>query len=427
MGPKRTRRLLSSFLIALREGVEAALVVGIVLVYLNRTGRAALVRWVWGGVAAATASSLAVAIALERWRVSEDGFEGLLLLTAAVFVVTMILWMNRVARHLKKEIEQRVEVYAGKSTFGAGLGLATFVFLMVVREGAELALILRAVELSSEGLAVWIGTSLGLGVAVAVGWFFFHGTLKISLGKFFGATSTILILVAIQLALTGIHELSEAMWLPSSRVEMAWVGPIVRNEVFFFAVILGAAAILVLREWIAARGQAASNGSDPAERRRLEWERRKHRRWAFASAVTCTAVILILAAEFAYTRVTATTEARAIEATGNEVRIPLADVNDSNLHVYSVDANGTGLRFLVIRKPNGSWGTALDACLICGTAGYRQDGSNVVCRNCASAIYIPTIGEAGGCNPVGVPSRAENGALVIDVSTLAEARSRVSH
>jgi FTR1 family protein len=419
--------LLSSFLIALREGVEAALVVGIVLVYLNRTGRAALARWVWGGVAAAAASSLAVAIALERWQVSEDGFEGLLLLLAAVFVVTMIFWMNRVARHLKKEIEQRVETYAGKSASAAGFGLATFVFLMVVREGVELALILRAVELSSEGLAVWIGTSAGLSVAIAVGWFFFQGTLKISLGKFFAATSTILILVAVQLGLTGIHELSEAMWLPSSRMEMAWIGPIVRNEVFFFGVIFGAAALLVLREWMSARSQAVSNVSDSAERRRLEWERRKQRRWAFASAFTCTAVILILAAEFAYTRVTATTEARTMQASGNEVRIPLADVSDSNLHVYSVDANGTSLRFLVIRKPNGSWGTALDACLICGMAGYRQDGSNVVCRNCASAIYIPTIGQAGGCNPVGVPSRAENGALVIDVSALAEARSRVFH
>ena len=425
--------MLSSFLIALREGVEAALVVGIVLVYLNRTGRAALVRWVWGGVAAATASSLAVAIALERWRVSEDGFEGLLLLIAAVFVVTMIVWMNRVARHLKKQIEQRVEVYAGKSTVAAGLGLATFVFLMVLREGAELALILRAVELSSEGLAVWIGTSLGLGVAIAVGWFFFHGTLKISLGKFFAATSTILILVAIQLALTGVHELSEAMWLPSSRVEMAWVGPIVRNEVFFFAVILGAAAILVLREWMAARGQAVSSVSDAAERRHLEWERRKQRRWAFASALTCTAVILILAAEFAYTRVTATPMARVIEATGNEVRIPLAEVSDSKLHIYSVDANGTSLRFLVILKGKDAkgkdiWGTALDACLICGTAGHRQDGSNVICRNCASAINIPTIGEAGGCNPVGVPLlREESAALVIDVGKLVEARSRVSH
>src|SRR5258708_1595150 len=190
-----------------------------------------------------------------------------MLLVAAVFVVTMIIWMNRVARHLKKEIEQRVEIYAAKSDFSAGMGLATFVFLMVVREGAELALILRAVELSSEGLAVWIGTSLGLCVAIAVGWFFFQGTLKISLGKFFSATSTILILVAIQLALTGIHELSEAMWLPSSRVEMAYIGPIVRNEVFFFTVLLGAAAILVLRDWMAARGKAVEDNSDAPNQR----------------------------------------------------------------------------------------------------------------------------------------------------------------
>ncbi|HWF13393.1 MAG TPA: DUF2318 domain-containing protein, partial [Candidatus Acidoferrales bacterium] len=163
-----------------------------------------------------------------------------------------------------------------------------------------------------------------------------------------------------------------------------------------------------------------------ADRRRLEWERRKQRRWALASAFTCTAVILILAAEFAYTRVTATTEARSIQAENGAVRIPMSEISDANLHIYSVDASGTSVRFMVIRKPNGSWGTALDACLICGTAGYRQEGSNVICRNCASAIYIPTIGEAGGCNPVGVPSHAENGALVIDVSTLAEARSRVS-
>jgi high-affinity iron transporter len=203
--------LLSSFLIALREGVEAALVVGIVLVYLSRTGRASLARWVWGGVAAAVASSLGVAIALERWNISEDGFEGLLLLIAAAFIVTMIFWMNRIARHLKKEIEQRVETYAERGTSAAGFGLATFVFFMVVREGAELALILRAVELSSDGLAVWIGTSLGLCVAIAVGWFFFNGTLPISLGKFFSWTSIILSLFAVQLVLTGLHELSEAM------------------------------------------------------------------------------------------------------------------------------------------------------------------------------------------------------------------------
>jgi high-affinity iron transporter len=418
--------LLSSFLIALREGVEAALVVGIVLVYLNRTGRAFLVRWVWGGVLAAVVSSLAVAIALDRWQISEDGFEGVMLLVAAVFVVSMIVWMNHVARHLKKHIEQRVESFAGKSEFSAGIGLATFVFLMVVREGAELALILRAVEVSTAGLSVWIGTSMGLCMAVAVGWSFFGGTLKISLIKFFSWTSTILIIFALQLVLTGMHELSEAMWIPSSRIEMSWIGPIVRNEVFFFTVILGAAALLVLREWMASRGASSASVSDAAERRRLEWERRKQRRWAFASAFTCTAVILILAAEFAYTRVTATTEARSIQADNGEILVPITDVSDLNLHVYSMDASGTSLQFVVIRKPNGGWGTALNACMICGMAGYRQDGSNVICRNCASAIYVPTIGQAGGCNPIGVPSHTENGSLVIDVAALTEARSKIS-
>ena len=80
------------------------------------------------------------------------------MLVAAGLVVTMIVWMNRVARHLKREIEDRVEAYAQRSTSAAGWGVGAFVFLMVVREGAELVLILRAVELSTAGVQVWIGT-----------------------------------------------------------------------------------------------------------------------------------------------------------------------------------------------------------------------------------------------------------------------------
>ena len=115
--------MLSAFLIALREGVEASLVVGIILVYLSRTGRGHLARFVWYGVAVAAALSLGVAVALERFHISEDGFEGLMLLIAAVFVITMIVWMNRVARHLKKEIEQKVESYAGRAGAAAGWGI----------------------------------------------------------------------------------------------------------------------------------------------------------------------------------------------------------------------------------------------------------------------------------------------------------------
>ena len=253
--------MLSSLLIALREGVEASLIVGIVLVYLNRSGRAALARYVWAAVVCAVLMSGVVAYLLSYWNINEDGFEGVLLLVAAFFVVSMVIWMNRIARKLKKEIEARVEKLAERPESAAGWGLFLFVFLMVVREGAELALILRAVEFSAQGVNVWIGTLLGLGIAVAVGLFFFKGTLRIPLGRFFAATSIILMIVAFQLALTGIHELSEAQWLASSQREMAIVGPIVRNDVFFFVVILGAVAILVVREWLKSEARGCSEGS----------------------------------------------------------------------------------------------------------------------------------------------------------------------
>ncbi len=418
--------MLAAFLIALREGVEASLVVGIILVYLSRTGRAHLARYAWYGVAAAVALSLGVAIALERWQISEDGFEGVLLLAAAAFVITMIVWMNRVARHLKKEIEQKVEAYAARAGKAAGWGIFIFVFLMVVREGAELALILRAVELSTEGLQTWIGTLAGIAAAVAVGVFFFKGTLRIPLQRFFAATTVILMLVVFQLALTGLHELSEAQWLPSSKTEMAIIGPIVRNELFFFVFIFGTAALLILREW--QRSRIVSDGPDVNEagQRLLEAQNRRQSRWMVAAASACLVVILALTADFIYARASmAPPRVTQLNAQGDELRVPIRDVQDGDMHLFSTDiGGGQVVRFMVIKKPNG-WGTALDACRICGAEGYRQDGQNVICRHCGSAIYVPTIGQAGGCNPIGVASRVDGADLVLDISALTQATHEI--
>jgi high-affinity iron transporter len=419
--------VLSAFLIALREGVEASLVVGIILVYLSRTGRAHLARFAWYGVAAAVALSLGIAIALERFQISEDGFEGVMLLVAAAFVVTMIVWMNRVARHLKKEIENKLEAYAAKAGDAAKWGIFLFVFLMVVREGAELALILRAVELSTAGLQTWIGTLTGIAAAVAVGVFFFKGTLRIPLSRFFAATSVILMLVVFQLAITGLHELSEAQWLPSSRTEMAIVGPIVRNDLFFFVFIFGAAALLVMREWHNARlASAVTRATNDAEKRLLESQNRRQRRWMVAAASACLIVILALTADFIYARAnSASPTVTQVTVKGSDVRVPLGSVNDGDMHLFSADVgSGKVVRFMIIKKPTG-WGTALDACRICGAEGYRQDGQNVICRHCGSAIYIPTIGEAGGCNPIGVPSRVDGTDLVLDISALSQATHEI--
>jgi uncharacterized membrane protein len=340
----------------------------------------------------------------------------------------MIVWMNRVARHLRKNIEQKIENYAVRAGSAAGWGIFLFVFLMVVREGVELALILRAVELSSEGIQTWVGTIIGLAAAIAVGLFFFKGTLKIPLHRFFAATTIILWLVTAQLALTGLHELSEAQWLPSSKVEMALIGPIVRNEIFFFVFIFGAAVLLIFREWLTASHSKIAAAATEAEQRLLSAQQRRQRNWMIASASACLAVILVLTADFIYARANSTPpSARAVAASGpggDELRVPLSEVQDGNLHLFTVKSGDQSFRFLIIKKPQG-WGVALDACRICGAEGYRQDGQNVVCRHCGSAIYVPTIGEAGGCNPIGVPFRVDGPDLVVNVNAITKSWSEV--
>jgi uncharacterized membrane protein len=319
-----------------------------------------------------------------------------------------------------------VEAYVQRTTRAASWGVGAFVFLMVLREGVELVLILRAVELSTTGVQVWIGTLLGVAIAAAVGFFFFEGTLRIPLHRFFGVTTVILMVVAFQLALTGVHEMSEGMWIWSSKLEMATIGPIVRNEIFFFALILGAAALATLREWFSARRQAEFPDTNPAERRRREWEFRRQRRWSFAAAILCVLVIVALAAEFTYARaISAPSPAKMLAAQDHQVRIPVTELTDSNLHFYTADVNGTVIRFLVIHKTDGDYATALDACQICGRMGYRQTGQNVVCRNCGATIYIPSIGDKGGCNPIPVKSRVEGGEVIVDLSALTEADATI--
>jgi len=226
---------------------------------------------------------------------------------------------------------------------------------------------------------------------------------------------------------SGLHELSEARWIPSSKTEMAIIGPIVRNDLFFFVFIFGAVVLLVFREWqTLSHSKATAAATSDAERRLLEAQNRRQRRWMIAAASLSLAVILVLTADFIYAKVNAAPpQARPVEPVGNVVRIPVSEVQDGNLHLFTLTANGQSIRFLVIKKPNG-YGTALDACLICGAEGYRQDGQNVICRHCASAIYIPSIGQKGGCNPIGFSSQIEGDDVVIDISSVTKAVEEIT-
>src|SRR2546423_14891904 len=147
--------MLQAFIGTLREGVEAALIVGITLAYLAKIGRPQLRKFVYFALAAAFVGSIGIAIGLSRLQWNQEIFEGWIMLAAAFFVVTMIIFMMKTGRKLKGQIEGRVGVLAGED---AWLGLFFFVFLMVLREGVETVLILSAVSLNSSELMSFLGT-----------------------------------------------------------------------------------------------------------------------------------------------------------------------------------------------------------------------------------------------------------------------------
>ncbi len=409
--------MVESFIIALREGVEAALVIAIALAYLTKIGRRDLHRVVYRGLAAALAASFLGAYLLQTQGWNQEAFEGWTQLAAAVFVFTLVVWMWRHARGWKAQIERRLgELSAARPR--AGLGVFLFVFLMVFREGVETVLLLSAVDFNTASLLEAGGLALGLALAAAFGVTFIRGTARIDLGRFFRVTSAILLVVVLQLLVTGLHELSEARVLPSSEREMALIGPIVRNDAFFFVTVLALAAWMILLDW-RRRQDAPASESAGAARRKAVWTARRERLWMTAVCAASFVFIVLITAEFVYARAaTALTPAASLTAVGGRVRIAVAAVIDGDLHRFSYQAGNTTVRFIVIRRPDQSLATALDACLICGDQGYYQKGPQVMCRNCASVIHTPSIGMAGGCNPVAVTSRVEGGDLVIEAADL---------
>ncbi|HMK30347.1 MAG TPA: Fe-S-containing protein [Terriglobales bacterium] len=407
--------MLQALVVTLREGVEAALIVGIVLAYLAKVGRPDLKRYVYAALGAAFVGSLAAAVVLSRLRLNQDIFEGWIMLVAAVFVVTMIIFMMRTAARLKGEIETRVGSLAST---GSKIGLFAFVFLMVLREGVETVLILSAVSLNSSDLASFLGTLIGVSLAVLFGITFVKGSVRIDLRKFFRVTTVILLFVAFQLLISGLHELSENGVLPSSRQEMALVGPIVRNDVFFFVTILVLAAMMVLFEY-RRRQRAAPSAASNAERRKAELGFRRERLWMGAVYVSSFLFILLVTAEFIYAKsTTSLSPATAVVFANGEVRIPVKDVSDGDLHRYAARMNGVEVRFWIMQKPDGKFAALFDACTICGPAGFYRGDNGVICKNCAAPINLQSLGKAGGCNPIPLDTAQAGDALVIQEAAL---------
>jgi high-affinity iron transporter len=407
--------MLQAFIVTLREGVEAALIVGITLAYLAKIGRPELRKAVYAALVAAFVGSVGVAIVLSRTQWNQDIFEGWIMLAAAFFVVTMIIFMMRTGRKLKGEIEGKIGALARDSSW---LGLFFFVFLMVLREGVETVLILGAVSLNSTELLSFLGTLSGVLVAIVFGVMFVKGSVRIDLQKFFRVTTVILFFVAAQLIVAGLHELSENGVLPSSKREMALVGPIVRNDLFFFVTILALAALMVLFE--VKRRQPAAVPDSPAACRKAAWSIRRERLWMASVYVSSFVFIVLVTAQFIYAKsVSALSPATEVAFQSGQVSIPLARISDGDLHRFQANENGTEIRFWLYQKPDGKIATVFDACEICGAVGFYKGPNGVVCKNCAAPINAQSVGTKGGCNPVPLTSEQTADAIIIREADIA--------
>lgn len=208
--------MIPSFLLSLREGVEAALIIGVVLGTLRKINQLDMGRTVWLGAGSAAVLSFLTAIVLRTLGASFEGhaeeiFEGITMLLAAGVLTWMIFWMQRQSRTIRSELESGVQ---NAVSFGGNKALFSLAFLAVLREGIELALFLTAASLSTDTFQMLIGAIFGLLAAVVLGWLLFATTVRLNMRRFFQMTGILLILFAAGLLAQGVHEFNEAGIIP---------------------------------------------------------------------------------------------------------------------------------------------------------------------------------------------------------------------
>ncbi|MCX6457298.1 MAG: FTR1 family protein [Actinobacteria bacterium] len=234
--------MLSTFIIALREGLEAALIVGILVAYLVKTGRKALLAPLWAGVGLAVLVSLATGAFLtitstELSPRGEEFFAGTTSFLAVGFVTWMVFWMKRTARHLKGQLEGQLST----AVLAGPLALAAAAFFAVVREGLETSLFIYAnFKTVSSTPSATVGLLLGLGLAITLGYLIYRSSIKINLSKFFNYTGIALVVVAAGVLSYGIHEYQELGWLPGADFFVWDVTSVIAKESLLGGILAGA-------------------------------------------------------------------------------------------------------------------------------------------------------------------------------------------
>ena len=421
-----------SFIILLREGIEVALVVGILVVYVRKLDQPALLQSAYLGIGLAVLASIIGAILFQKLALDNESLEGYFLFSAAAFVATMIIWMWRTAKGMRRQLEQRLDTITRKvSSWQVRVGILFFTFLMVLREGIETAIFLGAVTLRESSMQSFVGGLLGLLAAIAFGVLFVKGSVRIDVGRFLRVTAVVLLIFVTQLLVNATHEFYEMGILPPQPAIMGIIGPIVRNNLLFILAILSIPAFMFM--------------IPSANRHKLSVDRKPaHKRWQLAAGLITLSIVFFLG----FGDVFSTRSENGIEPAKQThldegfVHIPLSEVDNGALHRFTLRQDTVEIRFLVMRTGLSSYTTAFDACRPCYNYGkFYVSGTNIICSQCEAAYPVSKLsrlyqhkelagdnpaatntGDDPGCFPMYLRSRVEGGQILISAEDLQSKR-----
>lgn len=427
--------MLETLVVTLREGLEAALAMGILLLYIRRSGRTELNKYAYLGLVLAVFASIAGAVLFNALNIDPENelVEGSVMSVGAVFVGSMVVWMMKNAKSVSKDIEQKINSIVSKRSLRLqGLGLLALSFILVFREGIETVLFLAALslrfsEVGNPALNLIEGVT-GLLLAVAFGVMIMKGMLRINLRLFFTGTGIILLVLVASLLANAIHEFSEIGMLPSSTSEISVIGLLVKPETsnqILIALVALPVILLLLDSWKPSlRGHPAKE--TPVQRRIRVVQEKRAKTWKIGAGLVTFIVVMSLGSVLASPGdqgydpqpVPVTTE-------GGKIVQQMIEMNEKEqvgpIQKFSYETDGGHhVRFFTIMTKDGPK-AAYDVCYICPAKGYYQTGEEIICKNCGAPTNIATIGLPGGCNPRVLKFNYNSTNLIIDALDLEKA------
>lgn len=414
--------MLKAVALILGSGFEAALILAIMIIWLRRTAKMYLSRWLACGAAAALLTGWLVLYVMVLSGPKKERFTGWAMAAGLITELVCYVWLLRRLRRGSASSEASGPLFSRKTleiaiVFLTSGTLTLLPFMKILQFPSNIFIQTYSV-VNTELILKFAGGVLGGVLCFLFALAFLKNTRTLSVGSIaIGSTALIIVLMANQLS-TIVQILFARGVFPLTPRAMKILVPLINNmDKYIYALIAVSLVwtLLAVASFLRRRERLSTDWNSAVQRKFKAGERSR-KRWA-AAIVSLLIMLPGLIGLDAYLA-GRTVELSAAEPVApdhnHNIVIPRASVDDRNLHRFGYTAaDGTMVRFIIIRKSETTYGVGFDACKICGSTGYYQKNGKVICRKCDVIMNIPTIGFEGGCNPIPLPYQMNEGNLVI--------------